>query len=430
MRALITFILTLITFLMAQGTGNQVLFQLFYILAGLLVVSYLWARFSMRGTTAWRDLRTTRAQVGKQIEERLLVENNSLWPKLWVEVADLTDLPGHHARFVTSIPSRQRRRLWARTTCRLRGKYMLGPIVLRTGDPLGLFQFRQRILDRTELIVYPATEEIHGFRLPPAELPGGMATRQRTHHITPNVSGVRDYVPGDSLNRIHWPSTARMRRLIVKEFELDPTADVWIVLDMQRRVQRSEAWKGAPPPFVEQELRTPESTEEYMVTAAASLANYFILHQRRNTGLIGWGQHREVIVPEREPRQFYRILECLAILRAHGTASLAEVLAAESSRFSRNISLVIITPAVEPEWVQAGLRDLLYGGINAVVVLVDGSTFGGWEETDLVEGELRAHNVPYYVLQKGESVGLSLSGVTSMAEWQRGARHTAEHFRS
>ena len=47
-------------------------------------------------------------------------------------------------------------------------------------------------------------------------------------------------------------------------------------------------------------------------TAAASLANYFVLTQRRNTGLIAYGQYREVIMPEREPRQFYHILESLA----------------------------------------------------------------------------------------------------------------------
>ncbi|MBN1484157.1 MAG: DUF58 domain-containing protein [Chloroflexia bacterium] len=412
--------LTIIVFFMAQGTGNETLFNLFYILAGLLVVSYLWARLSMRGLTAWRDLRTSRAQVGKQVVQRLLVRNESVWPKLWLELTDLSDLPGHWARFVTSIPPRERRRLWARTRCSMRGKYTLGPIVIRTGDPLGLFHFQQRLPDMVDLVVYPATEEIHGFELLPAELPGGIATRQRTHQTTPNVSGVRDYVPGDSYNRIHWRSTARHRRLVVKEFELDPTADVWMILDMERRAQRSEIYKGAPP-SVDEDLRSPESTEEYLVTATASLAGYFILQQRRNTGLISWGQHREVLPPEREPRQFYRMMECLAILRAHGDAPLAEVLAADSNRFSRNTSLVILTCSSDPGWVQAGLRDLLYKGINAVVVLVDGLTFGGWQELGGVEAELMVHRVPYYVIRQGDPIGLALSGVVAKIEWQRGA---------
>jgi uncharacterized protein (DUF58 family) len=63
---------------------------------------------------------------------------------------------------------------------------------------------------------------IHSFPLPSGLLSGGEALRRRTHQITPNAAGVRDYAPGDPLNRIHWISTARRRRLMVKEFELDP----------------------------------------------------------------------------------------------------------------------------------------------------------------------------------------------------------------
>jgi hypothetical protein len=84
----------------------------------------------------------------------------------------------------------------------------------------------------THVVVYPQTFEIHHFALPIGILPGGDALHRRTHHITTNVSGVRDYMPGDSFGRIHWPSTARRDRLIAKEFELDPLADIWIALDM------------------------------------------------------------------------------------------------------------------------------------------------------------------------------------------------------
>ncbi len=65
-----------------------------------------------------------------------------------------------------------------------------------------------------------------------SDLSGGEARHRRTYQLTSNVAGVRDYVHGDSLNRIHWPSSARAGRLIAKEFELDPTADIWLYLDL------------------------------------------------------------------------------------------------------------------------------------------------------------------------------------------------------
>ncbi|MGB9724055.1 MAG: DUF58 domain-containing protein [Chloroflexia bacterium] len=419
MRAFLVFLLTVGFYILAQGTGHPVLYHLFYTLASTLAVCYLWARLSLHGLDARRELLTPRTQVGRYMEEHLLVHNRSLWPKLWVEVQDMTDLPGHHPRFVTGLPARAMRHSRLRTICSLRGKYTLGPLLLRSSDPLGLFRLQKRLEDLDSVLVYPATEEVHGFFLPPAELPGGTATRRRTHHTTPNVSGVREYAPGDSFNRIHWPSTARQGRLIVKEFELDPSADIWIVLDLERKVQESALWRERRPD--RPEVRTPASTEEYAVTAAASLARYFILSQRRNTGLIGWGHYREVIPPEREPRQFYRILESLATLRARGQASLAEVLVAESNRFGLQSCLVVITPSPDPEWVRAGLRDLLYGGIYAVVVLVDGLTFGGVHELDGVRAELTAHNVPYYILRNGEPIGPALSSAAGLVGWRQGA---------
>jgi len=60
------------------------------------------------------------------------------------------------------------------------------------------------------------------YSLPPANLPGEGRFRKRTHYVTPNASGVREYAPGDSFNRIHWRSTARTGEIMVKLFELDP----------------------------------------------------------------------------------------------------------------------------------------------------------------------------------------------------------------
>ena len=47
------------------------------------------------------------------------------------------------------------------------------------------------------------------------------------------------------MRRIHWPTTARRGQLIVKEFEQDPQAEVWIFLDAQQRVAGSEKLRDA-----------------------------------------------------------------------------------------------------------------------------------------------------------------------------------------
>ena len=78
--------------------------------------------------------------------------------------------------------------------------------------------------------------DIPEFTLPIGILPGGDAVRRRTQQVTTNAAGIRDYAPGDSFSRIHWPTSARKNRLFVKEFELDPLADVWLLMDAERTV--------------------------------------------------------------------------------------------------------------------------------------------------------------------------------------------------
>ena len=60
------------------------------------------------------------------------------------------------------------------------------------------------------------------------------------------------------MNRIHWKSTARHGEIQVKEFDLEQTADAWIVLDLQRGIQAG---------------RGDESTTEAAIRAAASIAD-------------------------------------------------------------------------------------------------------------------------------------------------------------
>ena len=62
--------------------------------------------------------------------------------------------------------------------------------------------------------------------------------------ISPNVSSIREYSSGDSLKHIHWGSTAHSGQLMVKLFDPDRSHSsaktIWVVLDMQERVQCGE----------------------------------------------------------------------------------------------------------------------------------------------------------------------------------------------
>jgi uncharacterized protein (DUF58 family) len=152
-------------------------------------------------------------------------------------VTDNSTLPNHHAGYVASIGGHKRIDWRVRTTCTRRGRYFIGPVTATTGDPLGLFTRTIPLTGQRELLVLPRILPITRFEMASGMMPGRGRGSQRSLQVTTNAVTVRDHRPGDALSRIHWPSSARLNKLMVKEFDLDPTIDAWVVLDLDESVQ-------------------------------------------------------------------------------------------------------------------------------------------------------------------------------------------------
>jgi uncharacterized protein (DUF58 family) len=378
--------------ILAVATGYNLLWKAVYFFVMLIALSWAWAWLNVRDIEVRRDGPEQRAQIGQTISERITVRNRSPFPKPWIEIRDHSTLPGHQASMAINLPARERRTWRVKTPCTRRGRFSLGPLTVVASDPVGLFRREKQIAGSGSLLVYPRTVPLPNFTLPGGELSGESRIKTRTHAITPNAAGIREYAPGDSFNRIHWPSTARTGRMMVKEFELDPSSEVWLVIDMQRDVQLGE---GA------------ESTEEYAVTIAASIGRRLI-ETNRSVGLIAYGATHEVVHTDRGDRQLQKLLETLALVTASGRVPLAEVIAAESTRFGRNSTLVVITPSTDETWVQS-LQNQTHRGVRAVAILLEPVTFGG--EADVLQtlGSLAAADIRTSLVKRGDDLDQALS---------------------
>ncbi len=406
----------LLSLAFALNTGRELAWNIFYLLTAAIVLSAVWAYANVNGVRVARFTRARRAQVGKMAEEQFEVRNLSRLPKLWLEVRDFSTLPAHHASHVVSSLGGKRRQRWiVRTVCQQRGRFMLGPLTLSSGDPLGLFRFSRTLPATSPIVVYPITVDIPAFNPPIGILTGGDAMRRRTHYVTTNVSGVRDYEPGDSYNRIHWKSVARTGRLVVKEFELDPTADLWLIVDMDRSVHVKAPWhpveRDEGPAVLWKESRhgiaLAPSTEEYVVSAAASLARHFIL-RNRSVGLVAHSRHREVIQADRGERQLTKILETLAVIEPLGNIPFSQVLTGEGQSLSRHTTLIVISSSPDPTWV-AALRDLQRRGVYSVAVVVDAASFGPSVPSTPVLAELLASGIVTYVVKRDDPLNEALT---------------------
>ena len=208
------------------------------------------------------------------------------------------------------------------------------------------------------LVVYPRVEPIPRWRLQAVSLEGSRATPVRTQQTTPLATSVRPYAPGDGFNRIHWPSTARMGEIQVKEFDLEQTADVWLVLDLYRPSQVGSGDDG---------------TVEVGVRVAAAIAERAI-EENRAVALTTTGSHVTVLPPDRGPRQRQKILQLLAAVEGDGTTPLVEALVSGLPLLRRGMSAIVITPSTDPGWVRP-LATLRPRGIGCQVVWLDPAVY-------------------------------------------------------
>jgi uncharacterized protein (DUF58 family) len=422
-RAWLFLIIGATSLILGLNTGRALFYNVFYLVILALVLSLVWAYAGISSVRLSRRTRSRRSSVGRLAEESFMVANTGFLPKVWLEVRDHSTLPVHRVSQVLNALAPKRERHWAvRTICRRRGRFTLGPLSLVSGDPMGLFEFRRDLKVSSDIVVYPAMISIPSFAPPLGQLPGGDAVRQRTHYITTNVAGVRDYAPGDSFSRIHWRSTARQGRLIVKEFELDPTADIWLLPDMDAQVQYSLPIEEPEPedPWIailrghrRPDVEIDPATEEYTITITASVAQHFV-YKDRAVGMMTYAQDREVMQPDRGHRQLTKMLETLAMIRAEGELPLGQLLLAEGERLGRGVTIVVITPSVDRHWIAAA-RDVRRRGVTIIAVLVDPATFGGPGGAEDAIGELQASRIPAYLVRNGDNLSESLSRQMSFA---------------
>ena len=342
----------------ALSTGLSFLFFLVYL--GFLVIagSYLTARLGLTSLEAGFAITQVHGHVGDQLRATYTVRNVGRLPKLWLETYNPCSLPVPLPGRAISLGPRAERTWVAKVPLSRRGHFRVDPLQIRTGDPFGLFESVAGVGHGVNVVVYPRVERIPHWRLPSAELDGNHASRERALQTTPLATGVRPYAPGDAFNRIHWKSTARHGDIHVKEFDLEQTADAWIVLDLDAGVQEGKGDR---------------STVEVGVRVAASIAAK-ALEEGRALGLTVSGRHTTAIQADRGARQRLKVMQLLAAVEGDGSTPLAEALVVTLPRLRRGMTAVVITASDESEWIRP-LASLRGRGVACVVVLLDGPTF-------------------------------------------------------
>ena len=382
----------------ALGTGFPFFYRLLFSLIALVCIGYGWAWLNLRGLEVRLVRFGTRGHIGDYLEGQIQLVNHSRLPKSWLEIVEDTDLPEPGGRTVAMVKG-QLRSFRIATYLTQRGIFRTGRIRVTARDPFGLFQLHRSFLNEQTYTVLPRTVPLPDLDRRFANLPSDSIFSRRTPAVTPESSTVREYAHGDGLRRIHWPYTARMNRLMVKEFDIGVSAQAWAVLDMDSRSHVGQL---------------PDNTEELAVTVAASLVRHWD-ETATPVGLAVNAGESWILRPDRRPAQLGILMETLAGIHADGSLPLERFVNDLRPHLSGFNTLMVITASRRPEWVSV-LVGLRRQGINVAVCYVDPTDYmeqapGAPPGTtgQITADYLAQHDVPVYLVKRGEDINQALS---------------------
>ena len=238
--------------------GERDLVRIGALVVLLPLVAALWVARSGNRLGLARTLGASQVEVGQRSLVHLELTNVGPTTGVLLIEEQIPWALGSRPRFVvdTMRPGWSRRIEYA-VQADVRGKYQIGPLRVRVGDPFGLLELHRTFTKTASLVVIPATEPLPAIPLL------GAWTGTGDNRPRPFASGsaadvtVRDYRVGDDLRRVHWRSTARTGSLMVRREEQPWQSRCTLFIDNRARVHRGQG---------------PHSSLERAVTAAASIA--------------------------------------------------------------------------------------------------------------------------------------------------------------
>ena len=238
--------------------GERDLVRIGALVALLPVVAALWVARSGNRLGLARTLSATQVEVGQRAVVHLELTNVGPTTGVLLIEEQIPWALGSRPRFVidTMRPG-WHRQIEYPVQAEVRGRYDIGPMRVRVGDPFGLLELHRTFTRTTSLVVIPSTEPLSPITL------RGAWTGTGDNRPRPFASGsaadvtVREYRVGDDLRRVHWRSTAKVGGLMVRREEQPWQSRCTLFIDNRARVHRGQG---------------PHSSIERAVTAAASIA--------------------------------------------------------------------------------------------------------------------------------------------------------------
>lgn len=321
-----------------------------------MIMFIVWAMIELSNATkknGLKNLKIIRETVSQRIFEgdiftiKTIVENNKLLPISFLVLDEVIPKGISFKKEVVSYKygsqlchvSRynigwfERRKRTYELVAEKRGTYILKNIQVTVGDIFGLSAESKEIENYFEILVYPKLKDISNYRFENTSFQGNNTVKRWILKDTLLVKGIREYSVEDSMRDIHWKSSLKMNKLMVKDYDTTSDKNIVIILDVQCG---EPAWSHLN-----------EEPIENGIKVAVVLANK-ALYEGFSTGFLTNARinsMKDNMIGEVLPslNSFKKIMELAARVDTGVTAEFDEYLKQKASWFNTNDTYILIT---------------------------------------------------------------------------------------
>jgi uncharacterized protein (DUF58 family) len=391
-RGRLTLALGAATYVVAWLLGARPLYPVAVGLVGAALVAALWVRLAARPERVSRRAAGDTLLEGEDVRIDVRAElARGVRPAALLVTERLGRLGEHQVRLTVDGSRAHGRYLLTKVP---RGRYRFEDARVAVEDPFGLARTERRLAEGGALLVHPRLVQLGGLFTETGMAGHGGRRLLLRRPSGFELHGVREYQQGESLRRVHWPSTAKRGALMVKDLEDAPRDALAIVLD-------AAGGAVAGPSF------------DVAVRAAGSLLRAYSNRGRRALLAINGATpsyHR--VESEGDWQAAY---DALAATEPAPARPLATLLVADSGPVARAAELVAVVGVLPRELVDR-LVQRAAGGHPTALVLVDAPSFAGRPSPASPELlRLSAAGVSVTVVRSGDDLAAALGAARPLA---------------
>ena len=382
-------------YLVAWGFGSRSLYPVAVGLALAALGARLWVTASRQPVTLQRSLGRQEHVEGNDVTIALEAKAQRHPGPRSLEVVDRAGRLGERrVRLARHGPTLLARYILAGVP---RGRYRFEAVRAIFEDPFGLARAETRLGSESTLLVYPRLFDLERLFSQAAGLTqsGGRVLLRRSAGF--DLHSVREYEQGESLRKVHWPTTAKRGMLMVKELEDTPHDEVAVLLDADARSVVGDSF-------------------DVQVRAAGSILLAHVIRNRR-AGMTVTSSPPETCHVGSFDGEWRLALELLAAAEPNGSEPLTRFLGRDAAPGVSATELVAVTASLDARLADA-LLERAFARKPTSLVLVEAASFrpgGAPPARDPALLRLQAGGIPVAVVRSGDDLAAKLGGFEEAA---------------